>query len=495
MKILFVHPEYPETFWSFRHALPFISRKAGSPPLGLLTVAALLPQSWEKRLVDITVSPLRDQDILWADYVFIGAMSVQQASVRKIIERCKELDAKIVAGGPLFSTEPDNYPEIDHLILGEAEVTIPLFLKDIENGLPLKRLYVSEERANLQETPIPLWDLLKMKKYAAMSVQYSRGCPFNCEFCNVTSLFGHRVRLKTKNQILAELESLFTRHWRDAVFFVDDNFIGNKAILKKEILPAIIEWQNDRAYPFDFNTQASINLADDAELMSLMVEAGFDTVFIGIETPHMASLSETGKTQNVNRDLVADVKKIQESGLQVQGGFILGFDSDPASIFDRLTDFIQRSGITTAMVGLLNAPHGTRLHQRLVQEKRMLDNFSGDNTDSSINFVPKMNLESLRAGYKKVVNTLYSPKGYYNRLKTFLRTFKPAPKKGGSRLHFRHILALVKSVWFLGIKEKGRWYYWKILTWSLFKKPRLFPQTVVLLIYGFHFRKVFEDSE
>lgn len=491
MKILLIYPEHPDTFWSFKYALKFIYRKASLPPLGLLTVAAILPKEWEKKLVDMRVVGLTDRDIKWADYVFISAMSVQKESVKKVIARCKKLGVKIVAGGPLFTSEYEDFKGVDHLVLNEAEITLPLFIEDLKNGCP-KHIYTSNQWADLEKTPIPLWELIEMKKYSSMCIQYSRGCPFNCEFCDVTLLFGRKIRLKTKDQILAELESLYSRGWRDRVFIVDDNFIGNKEILKREILPAMIKWLEKRKYSFFFNTQVSINLADDEELMQIMVQAGFDTVFVGIETPHEESLVECSKSQNKNRDLVACVQKIQRAGLQVQGGFIVGFDSDPLSIFERLIAFIQKSGIVTAMVGLLNAPRGTRLHQRLKKENRLLNDISGDNTDLSINFIPKMNYEALINGYKRVVRTIYSPRHYYERILTLLRNFKPS-QKNKFRLHFYHLGAFLKSIWLLGIKGKGRVYYWKLVFWSLFRRPQLLPLAVTFAIYGFHFRKIFRN--
>ena len=343
MNILLVYPEYPaDTFWSFKHALKFIYKEAGNPPLGLLTVAALLPVEWEKRLVDLNVTPLREKDLQWADYVLISAMTVQRESVTQIIKRCKNYGVKILAGGPLFTSSFEDYPQVDHLILNEAEITLPPFLTDLQNGTA-KHLYSSDEWADISQTPLPLWKLLDLKKYASMSLQYSRGCPFNCEFCDITLLYGHVPRTKDRNQILAELDSLYQYGWRGNVFMVDDNFIGNKQKLKQEILPAIATWMAEHQEPFSFYTQASVNLADDDELMRQMTEVGFETVFIGIETPHEESLTECSKFQNKRRDLIAAVKKIQNAGLQVQGGFIVGFDNDPPSIFEKQIDFIQKA--------------------------------------------------------------------------------------------------------------------------------------------------------
>jgi len=491
LKILLVYPQYPDTFWSFRHALKFISKKAAFPPLGLLTLAAMLPEEWEKKLVDMNVTTLKDEELKWADYVFISAMVVQSDSVKEVITRCNSLGTKIVAGGPLFTTGYEEFSGVDHFVLGEAEVTLSPFLEDLEKGCA-QHIYTSNERPDISQTPIPLWSLINMKKYSSMSVQYSRGCPFNCEFCDIIILNGHKPRTKSKDQVLAELDSLYNRGWRGGLFIVDDNFIGNKRKLKLEILPAITEWEDRRKQPFAFLTEASINLADDDELLRLMVEAGFNRVFVGIETPNADSLTECNKLPNKNRDLVASVKKIQNYGLEVQGGFIVGFDSDPLSIFKSQISFIQKSGIVTAMVGLLNAPRGTSLYQRLKKENRLLESFSGDNTDCSLNFIPKMNYDTLIDGYKHILNTIYSPKQYYERVKTFLKEYKPPKRKAAFQFKFHFVGAAIKSVWILGIREKGRRYFWKLIASTLLKHPRSFPLSMSLAVYGFHFRKIVE---
>ena len=490
MKILLVSPEPPNTFWSLKYALKFISKKAPLPPLGLLTVAAMLPKNWEKKLIDIAVTELRDQDIQWADYVFISGMYINKESVRVVINRCKRIGKKLVAGGPLFTAVPEEYDDIDHLVLNEAEITLPEFLKDLTEGLA-RHIYKTEQRANMQDTPPPLWDLIDPKQYAYMSVQYSRGCPFDCDFCDVTTLFGHRSRMKSKDQILVELENLFSLGWRGNVFFVDDNFIGNKNHLKREILPAIIDWMEKRKHPFCFNTQTSINLADDDKLMMLMTQAGFDCVFIGIETPNEASLAECNKVQNKGRDLINCVRKIQRSGIEVQGGFILGFDNDDKSIFENLVQFIQESGIVVAMIGLLNAPKGTKLYNRLMNEKRLLDYGSGNNTDFSMNFIPVMDYKDLLNGYQKVVQTIYSPQNYYIRVLTFLGNYKPV-KTNDVQIRFCDIKAFIKSLWHLGLISKGRRYYWKLVLLGL-RRPRYFGSIVAFTIFGFHFRKMFEQ--
>ena len=492
MKILLVYPRYPDTFWSFRHALKFISKEASHPPLGLLTVAAMLPKEWELKLLNMNTASLTDNDIRWADYIFISAMVTQRNSAKDVIARCCKLNTKIVAGGPLFTTEYKELKGVNHFVLGDAEDIVSSLIKDLEAGCA-QHIYQSTEQPDISQTPIPLWSLINMKKYSSMNVQYSRGCPYNCEFCDITVLNGRKPRTKIKTQMLAELDSLYQQGWRGGIFIVDDNFIGNKKKLKSEILPAIVGWMKKRRYPFFLSTEASINLADDEELMRLMVAAGFNTVFIGVESPNEESLVECGKVLNKNRDLIASVKKIQNYGMQVQGGFIVGFDNDPLSIFKSQISFIQNSGIVTAMVGLLNAPQGTRLYHRLQKERRLLNGFSGNNTDCSINFVPKMNYETLLNGYQHILKTIYTPKQYYERIKTFLKEYKPQRKTSVANLKFYHIKAFFKSMWFVGIKETGRRHYWTLFIITLFRYPRSFPLVITFSVYGFHFRKIAEQ--
>ena len=488
MNILLVYPGYPDTFWSFKHALKFVSKKASFPPLGLLTVASLLPADYNKKLIDMNVTELKDKDILWADYVYISAMSVQGESADEVIDRCKRLNAKVVGGGPHFTSNYEKYDNVDYLVLKEAEITLPQFINDVNDGKP-KHIYTTDKWSDISATPLPLWDLISLKNYSSMNIQYSRGCPYDCDFCDITVLYGRKPRTKTTEQVIAELNKLYYTGWKGPVFFVDDNFIGNKVKLKKEILPAIIEWNEQRKNPFYFNTEVSINLADDEKLMQLMVKAGFEAVFIGIETPNEESLVECNKSQNRNRDLIESVKIIQNAGLEVQGGFIVGFDNDPPSIFEELTEFIQESGIVTAMVGLLNAPEGTKLQKRLEAEGRMLKSFSGNNTDFSTNFIPIMSIEKLTTGYKQILDKIYSPKHYYERVMRFMKDYEPKKKKV-FHLNPNYILALFRSIFRLGVIGEERIYYWKLFFWSLFKKPQLFSLAILFTIYGFHFRKV-----
>ena len=491
MNILLIYPHYPDTFWGFRHALKFISKKACFPPLGLLTVAAMLPGEWEKRLVDLNVRQLSEHELEWADLVFVSAMTIQQESVREIIARCRQAGVRIVAGGPLFTSAPGDFPDIDHLVLNEAEVTLPEFLDDLDRGVP-RRLYENQRRADMRTTPLPLWNLVDIRNYASMNIQYSRGCPYDCEFCDITALFGRIPRTKSTEQLVAELENLYLRGWRGSVFFVDDNFIGDKKKLKKELLPAIIRWSEKRFDPFVFNTEASINLADDTELMQLMVKAGFTEVFIGIESPHDECLDESGKVQNRGRDLLASVRTIQEHGLQVQGGFIVGFDSDPATVFEKQIRFIQESGIVTAMVGLLTALRGTRLYTRLSEEGRLLKEATGNNVAMALNFTPQMNADSLMMGYRSILTTIYSPAHYYQRVMNFLRRYQPLERR---HVHMKasRIVTVVRTMLLLGIIGKERRHFWKLFFWSIFRQPRHFPLAITFAIYGFHFRKLTES--
>ena len=486
MNVLFIYPKFPDTFWSFSYALRFIGKKAAFPPLGLLTVAALLPEQFQKRLVDVNVDCLVDDDLSWADMAFIGGMAVQRDSAKQIIARCKQIGLKVIAGGPLFTAEPDEFAEVDHLVLDEAERTLPSFLEDLKNGC-LKKIYRASGFCDLRHTPIPSWHLIRMKKYASMSIQFSRGCPFNCEFCNVTTLFGHRARMKTPLQVIAELDRLYDSGWHSNIFFVDDNFIGNKQYLKAQLLPALIEWRKDKKGCVFF-TEASINLADDPELLDMMVKAGFDSVFIGIESPDDACLTECHKTQNKNRDLLLNVKTIHRAGLQVMGGFIVGFDSDTPSIFQRQIDFIQKSGIVTAMVGILQAPPGTRLFDRLQSENRVVSAFSGDNVDGTTNIIPKMGLDRLLDGYRSIMKQIYSPQNFYRRVRNFLKELK-APDITVP-MDIQRVLAFFHSVFRLGILGKERFHFWHLLLWTLLRKPRLVPLAITLAIYGHHYRRI-----
>jgi len=487
MKALLVYPEYPDTFWSFKHAMRFVSRKAAYPPLGLLTVAAMLPESWEKRVVDMNVRGLTDDDLDWADLVMISAMLVQKKSALEVIDRSKARGKPVVGGGPLFSMEADSFPSVDHIVFGEGEVLIPELAKDLEAGTA-RQLYTSSEKPDLRDTPIPMWDLVDFNDYATMCIQYSRGCPYDCEFCDIIVMNGRVPRMKSAEQMMAELDALYNRGWRGTTFVVDDNFIGNKKKVKA-LLPHVVAWMKEYKYPFDLVTEASLGLADDERLMDLMSDAGFSKVFLGIESPEEECLAECGKGQNRNRDMAAAVKIIQNKGMEVMAGFIIGFDSDPPSIFERQLAFIQKTGVAAAMVGLLTAVPGTRLYTRLKKQGRILQMSTGDNTDGSLNFIPKMDREVLINGYKKLLKTIYSHREYYDRALILLREHRPKTRPA---IGSKEIGAVFKSLWRIGVLEKGRLHYWKFLAKVTFRMPRALPRAITLAIYGFHFRKVAE---
>jgi len=485
MNVLLVYPKYPNTFWSFKYILRFISKKAAFPPLGLMTVASMLPDEWNKRLVDVNISDLEEKDIVWADIVFISAMIIQKENALEIISKCALHGKKIVAGGPLFTTRYEEFQGVDHFVLNEAEITLPLFLEDLKKG-NLRHLYTSDKRPDITKTPAPLWSLIDFRNYASMVVQYSRGCPFNCEFCDIIIMNGRVPRTKSPAQLLREIQLLYDEGWRGSLFIVDDNFIGNKARVKR-MLPSLIAWQKEYRYPYKLLTEASTNLADDEELMTLMKEANFSKVFLGIETPNIESLNECRKTQNVTRSLSESVKIIQQNGMQVMGGFIVGFDSDTERIFEAQIKFIQQIGVVTAMVGLLNALPQTGLWRRLKSENRLLKDTTGENTDGSLNFIPKMGKKKLVAGYKKILSTIYSSKYYYKRIDTFIDNYQPTAR---GTITVEDIKAFVKSMWRIGIVSESRLRYWRLLFKTLFTKSKAFPVAVELAIYGLHFGKV-----
>jgi radical SAM superfamily enzyme YgiQ (UPF0313 family) len=487
MKALLVYPAIPDTFWSFKHILKFIRKRAAHVPLGLLTIASMLPEDWQLRLIDMNAQDLSDQDIAWADVVLIGAMVIQRESVKEVALRSKAAGKLVIAGGPLFSSMWNEFNEIDHFVLSEAEITLPLFLQDFRTG-QARRVYDSDVKPDITKTPLPKWELLNMKLYASMSVQYSRGCPFDCEFCDIVNLNGRRPRVKSNEQMVQEFEILYNLGWRGRLFIVDDNFIGNR-VKVKSTLRTLTEWQIARKYPFSLFTEASVNLAKDEELMQLMTSAGFDSVFLGLETPAEESLMECGKHQNRSIDLLEAVKTIQRHGMEVMGGFIIGFDNDPPNIFERQIKFIQNSGISKAMIGLLNAIPGTRLYKRLQSEGRLIQDCTGDNCDGSLNFIPKMDAQILRDGYQTVLNYLYSPREYYDRVLEFLKDYRPARRR---RLQLLEIRAFLNSILYLGILDKGmnKIYYWKLLIKAFLFHRQSFGEAVSHAIFGYHFRKL-----
>jgi radical SAM superfamily enzyme YgiQ (UPF0313 family) len=487
MNILLVYPQYPDTFWSFKHSLKFISKKAAFPPLGLLTVAAMLPAGWRKKLVDLNVEPLSEEQLAWADLIFLSAMIVQKESARQIIQRCKAHGKKVIAGGPVFTTQHEQFEGVDHFVLNEAEITLPLFLNDLAAGRP-KPLYTSGQRPDIKQTPVPLWSLIDPKNYATMAIQYSRGCPFNCEFCDIIIMNGRVPRVKSTDQMKREFQALFDAGWRKSVFIVDDNFIGNTREVK-QLLPSLIEWQRQHQFPFTLLTEVSANLAQDEELMQLMSAANFFKVFVGLETPNQESLLECGKKQNTAGSMAEVVNTIHRHGMQVMGGFIVGFDHDPENIFDLQMRFIQQIGVVTAMVGILTALPQTRLWHRLQAEGRLLGDATGENTDGRLNFIPKMEKEKLIEGYQQLLTTLYAPKNYYRRINTFLKNYSPTAR---TRINLDDLLAFLRAAWRLGIISNARFRYWKLIIKTFLVKRRALPIAVELAIHGFHFEKILE---
>ena len=486
MKVLLVSPATPETFWSFKHALRFVSKRAAFPPLGLLTIAAMLPTDWQIKLVDLNVTRLTDEDLRWADYVLLSAMIVHKESVDEIVNRCRAWDKPIIAGGPLFTTGHAAFPEIGHFVLGEAEQLMPQVVDDMCRGT-VQHTYEAPSRPDIAQVPPPRWDLIDLGNYVTMSVQFSRGCPFDCEFCDIIVMNGRVPRTKPPARLVAELEQLRQRGWQGMVFVVDDNFIGNKP-QAKALLREIIQWRARTGTKMGFLTEASANLADDPELCDLMVRAGFKKVFVGFETPSLESLQECRKLQNCSRDLVETVKTLQRAGLEVMGGFIVGFDNDPADIFRRQFEFIQRSGVVTAMVGLLTALPQTRLYRRLTEEGRIETESGGNNTLATLNFRPRLDRDFLLNGYRDLMKELYQPRNYYQRVRTFLENHRP--QGPGLRISRAEVQAFLKSLWLLGVWDPGRFAYWRFCIGTLLRQPRQFHVAVELAIIGYHFRRV-----
>lgn len=490
MKALLVYPRHlPLTYWSFSEALPYVERRAALPPLGLVTVAAMLPEHWDLRLIDMNVAPLRDADLLWADAVLTSTMVVQAPSLAEVVARCNRLGVPIAAGGPYPSISPERLTGVDHLFVGEAEGAIVEFARDLERGRA-EREYRAEGFPDIDDSPVPRFDLLDLKAYATMAVQHSRGCPFSCEFCDIWKLYGRRHRVKSPERMTAELDALLAAGWRGSVFFVDDNFIGNRR-LAKQSLTTLRRWQLDHGFPFQFFTEASVNLGADDELMARMRDSGFNFVFLGIETPSLESLRGANKPVNVKLDLLDSVRSIQAHGIEVSSGFIVGFDEDTEDIFDRQIAFIQEAGIPIAMVGLLTALEGTDLHDRLRREGRLLGESYGNNTHGfEANFSTRMPAERLAEGYKRVLRTLYGPtlRNYFDRCRRLLDRLGPNPRFARP-IVAREVRALLRSLRTTFSKRYGRQYL-RFLIWCACRHPSRFPEAVRLGIQGFHFEAI-----
>ena len=496
MRVLMVNPEFPETYWGFNHALKIVGKRSAYPPLGLLTVSALLPPPWEKRLIDLNASnELRVSDIEWADMVFVTGMLIQKHAIRRVVTECKTHGKRVVVGGPYVSTSMEEVPEADHIFVGEAETTLPKFVSDLMAGRP-QRFYQAGERPPLTISPIPDFGLINFGHYNTMPVQYSRGCPFDCEFCDIIEIYGRVPRTKGNEQLLAELDTLLSLGWRGSVFIVDDNFIGNKKNVRS-LVPRLAEWQKMNRYPFTFLTEASVNLADDRPLLADMRSAGFHTVFLGIETPVEASLLETRKTQNTKRSLLESVQTIQGFGIEVMAGFIVGFDNDPPDIFERQISFIGESAIPLAMVGTLTALPGTPLWKRLQREGRLRGESNGNNVgNGELNFVPVMDRERLMEGYRSIMRTIYRSSEYYNRvLKCLKRLPPPARPEPKFRSLGDNLAVFGRIVLRIGVIDRERAEFWRFAYRVLREHPDRFTRAMSHAVKGYHFRQQLDIQE
>ncbi|MCC6748398.1 MAG: B12-binding domain-containing radical SAM protein [Deltaproteobacteria bacterium] len=484
MRALLVYPRFPRTYWGQEYTHAITGKRAVLPPLGLLTVAALCPAHWRLRLVDLNVEPLSDADLAWSDVVLLSAMRVQQESFHEVVRRAHAAGKRVVAGGPYVTTDPEAAPEVDHLVLGEAEDLLPGFLAALEAGDAPARVGPAAARPDPAKSPPPRFDLLKVQHYTAVGVQFSRGCPFNCEFCDIIEIFGRVPRTKSPEQFVAELDAVRATGYRGAVFVVDDNFIGNK-VAAKRMLGALGTWSRTHAFPFDFFTEASVNLAGEDALVAALVAAGFSAVFLGIETPSREALAETHKRQNLHLELDRAVEKLVSSGLNVMAGFIVGFDADDAQIFERQHEFISRSPIAMAMVGMLTALPGTQLWRRLKAEGRLRHVSEGGNQGRS-NFVTRLPEDELVAGYERLLARLYEPRAYFGRA---LRSLEL--QRGAKASPYRRPLgfaarALALSIWKQGVRGSYRAEYWRFLAQAALLGRQSFARGMAFAIAGEH---------
>src|ERR1700726_2676921 len=502
IKVLMVWPSFPASFWSLGETMQIVPERPLGPPLGLIPVAALWPAHWKIRLIDQALQELRDEDILWADLVMVSAMAVQRKGVRLTLERASRLNRRTMIGGPYASSDPDALlPLADHVVVGEPDEMFGEIAQDLERG-SARRLYHIAEKPDVSRTPVPRFDLLALNEYTFMSVQFSRGCPFTCEFCDIITIYGRRPRTKSPAQLTGELDSLLQLGWRKDVFVVDDNFIGNqKAAL--ELVHELELWQRRNRYPFGFFTEASIDLASRPALLDGMVKANFWRVFIGIESPSAESLKETKKFQNLRRDLLDSIHFIQQHGLWVMGGFIVGFDSDPPDIFDRQIEFVQRAAIPWAMTGILQAPPTTPLYERMKKDGRLLENNPEPNNFESPNFRTVLPLPELLDGTKRILLALYDPQRFYQRVLDSLERWQLQPGQKASAISLRYVLrVLLKSVWKQGVLSHYRGAYWRFMR-GLMMRWGLDPQKrrlgLGLGLSGHHFiryaRQVAESLE
>ncbi len=490
LKVLLVWPRFPPSFWGFEGLLEMVREDSVSPPLGLITVAALCPSSWNLRLLDHAIEEIRDEDILWADLVMISAMHAQRADTAAIPARSRQLGKRTLIGGPWASSEPDLLRTMaDHVLVGEAEEAFAGIAAALEAGTA-HALYRVGDKPDVSRSPIPRFDLLRLDKYTSMSVQFSRGCPFQCEFCDIITIYGRKPRTKSSAQLIAELEALRSLGWRKGILIVDDNFIGNakNALALAQDLGA---WQRERGYPFPFWTEASIDLASRPELLSAMVEANFIAVFLGVETPSAEALRETRKFQNLHGDLIEQIRTIQRGGLWVIAGFIVGFDSDDETIFDRQFEFVEKTAVSWAMAGMLQAPPTTPLYDRMKREGRLHQLTELTSNFSTPNFLTVMPLPVLMRGFCGLLTRLYDPETYFRRSLRSLEVWETTgSQKPPAVTPLSTLRGLRRSVWVQGLRSSYRRSYWKFL-WDLRRKFRNDPTKMFIgsqmLLAAHHF--------
>lgn len=489
MRVLLLYPQFPKTFWSFEKILELVDRKVLLPPLGLITVAAILPQTWEFKLVDCNVRDVTEAEWDWAECVILSAMIVQQQHLSGLIREAKQRKKLVAVGGPYATSVPDAVlaAGADFLILDEGEITLPLFVEAIQNGDTQGIFRANGEKPSVTETPIPRFDLLELDAYDSMSIQFSRGCPFQCEFCDIIVLYGRKPRTKTPQQLIAELDRLYELGWRRSIFMVDDNFIGNKRNVKL-LLPELKQWMVEHQYPFAFNTEASVDLAQDPELMQGMVECNFNSVFLGIETPDEDSLQLTKKFQNTRNSLADSVWAINRAGLRVMAGFIIGFDGEQTGAGDRIIEFVEQTAIPTAMFGVLQALPNTALWYRLEKEGRLLNRQVEGNQMTLMNFVPTRPVEEIAEEYLNAFWTLYEPGRFLDRTYRHFLQMAPMPFEAPGKLpSLIELRALMLVIWRQGIKRNTRWKFWHHLFSILKRNPKVWDRYLVTCAHAEHF--------
>lgn len=499
MNILLIYPKFPKTFWSFDRAVALMGHQVLLPPLGLITVAALLPQTWAFKLVDCNIREVHETEWEWADLVICSAMLVQKRDLALQVKKAKDHAVPIAVGGPFATSTPDapELAEVDYLILDEGEITLPLFVAALENGEAKGRFRSGGEKPDIADTPIPRFDLLTLKSYAMMAVQFSRGCPFQCEFCDIIVLYGRKPRTKTPEQLLAELEAIQALNWRGEIFLVDDNFIGNKRNVKR-LLPELRDWQHHHGFPFSFTTEASIDLADDTELMQLMVSSGFNRVFLGIETPDTSSLTIANKHQNTRSPLEESVEIITAQGLLIMAGFILGFDGEKAGAGQRIVEFVNRTSIPLAMVGILQALPNTALWDRLEKEHRLIQadtEFDTGVQTNLLNFQPTRPMPEIATEFIEAFDQLYDPIHYLQRIYRY--ALKLGRKQSKPNLSPQRLLAklsrsgafggLLHLIWRQGVMRETRFLFWRFLWSIIFTRPQVLEEYLWMSLLNEHF--------